>query len=273
MQQLIYTIVFVGNIFLLVSCNSEVPTSIPTPTKEQTTTTPSNSSQKLSFVTTTIQETIGDCKESCLEVNITFPSIKEGDSTVQQNINSTIEAAIIETLDPGEPGESNPSIEIALDDFIDKYNSITPSLKGDKPSWAFRTNGKITHASNELVAIRLNEQIKNGGDKPTEVVVLFNFDPRNGQQLGIQDLISDTQALQTIAEKTMRQQLKLSANAPFSKASIQFPNNQFALAGNVSVDKENLILYYTPMELGEKRQQALEIKIPKNEIKQLLKRN
>ncbi|MBL7785208.1 MAG: hypothetical protein JNM36_04835 [Chitinophagales bacterium] len=273
MQQLLNTVVFVGSVFLLGSCHSEAPTSEPTPTKEQTTTTATTTSQKLSFVTTTIQETIGDCKESCLEVNIAFPSVKEGDSTVQQNINSTIEAAIIETLDPGEPGESNPSIEIALDDFIDKYNSITPSLQGEKPSWAFRTNGKITHASNELIAIRLNEQIKNGGDKPTEVVVLFNFDPSNGQQLGIQDLISDTQTLQTIAEKNMRQQLKLSANAPFSKAGIQFPNNQFAVSGNVSVDKENLILYYTPMELGEKRQEALEIKISKNEVKQILKRN
>lgn len=273
MQQLLNTIVFVVGVFLLEACHSETPISEPTPTKEQTTTAATNTSQKLSFVTTTIQETIGDCKESCLEVNITFPSIKEGDSTVQQNINSAIEAAIIETLDPGEPGESNPSIEIALDDFIDKYNSITPSLQGKKPSWAFRTNGKITHASNELIAIRLHEQIKNGGDKPTEVVVLFNFDPHNGQQLGVQDLISDTQVLQTIAEKRMRQQLKLSSNAPFSKVGIQFSNNQFALAGNVSVDKENLILYYTPMELGEKRYQALEIKIPKNEIKQLLKRN
>ena len=253
MKKIIYTL-FVA--FIAMSCNNK---------NKQTTDTMEEN--QLSFVKKeyNIKSKLTNIPETELTADI---PVAEGNDTIAKRINDAI-FRTVKLIVAQEPDRSANYDELFAG-FINNYEKFVSEYPDGPGAWEANIKGSVEYQTPEIVNIQIDSYTMTGGAHGNSNMTSLLFDPRNGKELAIQDIVRDTVQLYNIAEKKFREKYNVPADKPINSTGLMFLNDKFALPQNIFVTKDGLKLFYNPYEIAAYAEGTKDLTIPYGEIKDYL---
>ena len=233
-------LLFLSFILLLISCKNQNPTEgNPSPPEKE-------SNQPISFKTEKQNWSEGDCDgndRSCLEISLSYPIAINGKTDVAENINEHIQDYLITSLYMEEPEDEITTLKQAAQRFIGSFKEESdPDMAAH---WAVEIDGKHAIYKNTLV-IRLLSYTNTGGAHPNVYQSFTNFDLTTGEEIYYEDFVTDTTALQQLAEaRFYATRKKMDGEIDKDDA---FWGKPFYLPENFAITKNGLKLFYNNYE-------------------------
>ncbi|WP_296311895.1 DUF3298 and DUF4163 domain-containing protein [Winogradskyella sp. UBA3174] len=191
------------------------------------------------------------------------------DNNISNAINTTIENEIIKAI------SDSKNIK-TLDEALSTFNTEFVNFKKDFPegeqSWSLNIESEVTYISTEIVTIALSIYTDKGGAHGNDTISFLNFDPNTGNLFAIQDIIENTEAFKTLAEKHFKSSLK-SEDSDKSNIEDFFFGEPFQLPKNIGFTDDGLVLLYNVYEIASYDQGYTEFVIPFSNAKPYLKVN
>jgi len=236
-------ILFVVVLLTITSCNKEV---------------------NLTFTETNFIKT----KNAIIEINI--PNA-DGNNTVSESINSTIENFIVNTISFSE----DSLINVSLKDAVKKFDSIYIVFKDDFEEtpliWETLIDGEVTYQSPALTCIAINSYLNTGGAHGNMTISFLNFNSQTGQLLRLDEHIKNKTDFIKLAEKYLNIILQESSNE--NGFDNYFFGKDFHLPENIGFSDDGVILLYNVYEIAPYSEGIIEFTIPYEEALPYLKIN
>ncbi len=203
------------------------------------------------------------------EIAINYPKAN-GSEEITNRINKTLERHIIKQINVSE----NEDTKGNLYDAIAKFNYEYKSFKNDFPEtalpWEAFIDGEVTYRSPEIISIAITSYLDTGGAHGNSSVRFFNFDPQTGEQLFINDLVSNVEGLSNVIKEKLVTAIKAEADDAMQDV---FFGKDFQLPETLGYSDEGLIILYNPYEIATYTQGIVEFSIPFEAVNTFLKLN
>lgn len=200
--------------------------------------------------------------ESTLEADIPIAS---GEETTAKNINDKIFATIKSII--GQEGDTSEDYNALFSGFISNYEQFIKENPDHAVEWTATVKGNVEYFNSTILNVKLDSYIMTGGAHGNSNMTSLLFDPTNGNELSIKDIIKDTTAFSQLAEKKFREKYNIAAEKPINSTGLMFPDDKFILPQSIFVIKDGLLLYYNPYEIAAYAEGSKEVLIPYGEIK------
>ncbi len=194
-------------------------------------------------------------------VSIIIPEAK-GSSSTAKTINTTLEQFACQALNIDASKENLSLIEESAKQFDASYAAfkkhISNELSQELPIWEANIDGEITFKSDDIVSIAMNSSINTGAAKSNFKIKFFNFNPSNGQQLTLKDIINDLNGFTKLVKKYYDKELLTTyANeqSPIHKTAFKLPET-------IGFNDEGVIVFYNNYEFLTPASEVLEFTIP-----------
>jgi len=255
----IYMLIFsIGAIILFYSCTSD--------------NTPSENKLKYEIVDYEKQskgcDTLRD--DNCAKIKIEFPQISSFESEmVKGKINKSITELFSQDF---LGGAESADFETMMKGFIDEYESFTQEFPDAYQSWFIERTGEVKLNKGNFFSIDYLEYSYTGGAHPNTYVVFKNFDISNGEEIGLDEIISTEKQNEftKIGEAEFRKLKNLTAESDLGQAGFWFENNKFYLNDNFLITDSSLVFYYNNYEITAYAFGPTELEIPFSKIKKLI---
>ena len=124
-----------------------------------------------------------------------------------------------------------------------------------------------------ILSFRCEAREDGGGVHPFGTTLFVNFENSTGKTVAITDLIKEgaLAELGSIAEAKFRRDYKLSSTESLSEKSYSFPGDRFKLNENFGIGERDLVFLFNTYEIGPGAMGETEIKIPYQQIRNVLK--
>lgn len=269
MQKLLY---FLAVCLLATACKQQTPT-----TNVDASPAPSNTANQaqaapaLQFAT---QDLSPKDNKSGFEISIKTLAVSGGAPGVSDAINAELQKNLLDHLkNYGDNPKANTPEEL-IKAAIAEYEAAKEE-NPDEMGWSLALGYSVDFQSDKIVAISRNEYSSTGGAHPNGHTSFLNFDPKTGKLLAKSDLIADEKGLLPVVEKHFRKHwaevLEGDLNGDLNAAGFMFDDDKFVLPKNITVDKNNLILFYNTYEIAPYVMGETDLRIPLSEVKQFLK--
>ena len=223
-----------------------------------------NKEVNLTFTETNFIKT----EKAIIEINI--PNA-DGNNTVSESINSTIENFIVNTISFSEDSLNN----LSLNDAVKKFDSIYVAFKDDFEEnpliWEILIDGEVTYQSPALTCIAINSYLNTGGAHGNMTISFLNFNSQTGQLLHLDDHIKNKVDFIKLAENHFIIKLHESSNE--DGFDNYFLGEDFHLPENIGFSDEGVILLYNVYEIAPYSEGITEFTIPFEEALPYLKIN
>lgn len=189
-------------------------------------------------------------------ISLRYPYAEGGEAAV--NINNTVRAVMAKLLDhPGsEIGSAVDSILIERDrDTMIRH--IPYSIMGDAETGSY----------GNVVSVLLNTYQYLGGAHGISVAYGMNFDANTGELLSVDEMFTDTLALQKINRKMFFEEHK---NDPGRLEWLFVDPDELPLPQTMAIDSAGLFIYYNTYEIAPHSAGPTEYVIPIAEIDNIL---
>jgi hypothetical protein len=203
-------------------------------------------------------------------IDINYPKA-EGNKTVADIINKTVESFIVNQISMTEDSVINGSIATAVKQFDIEYINFKNAFLDSDQKWEALIDGEVTYESPELISIAINSYLDTGGAHGNVSVQFFNFNPQNGDILTKKDLITDMKGFSNVVEHYFKQETE----APSDDESLEdfFFGEDFQLPESIGFTDEGVIILYNTYEIASYAQGITEFTIPYDDITSFLNFN
>lgn len=225
-------------------------------------------SSDLIFETLKYEEKIKVTDIPNTELRASIPVVK-GESQAAKSINNKV----FETVKPiiAQEGDGSSTYDELFKGFITNYEDFYREFIIDFPDykvgWEAIIEGSVNYDSPDIVNIKIESYTFMGGAHGNTYTTSLIFNPKNGNELNINNIIKDTNSLSKLAEKKFREQFHIPADQPINSTGFMFDNNKFVLPQNYFITKNGLLLFYNTYEIAAYVEGSKEILIPYDEIK------
>ncbi|WP_250433420.1 DUF3298 and DUF4163 domain-containing protein [Hanstruepera flava] len=227
----------------------------------------------LAFIAVNFISCIDDTKVEFSEINITTPENKiveinipkaTGVQTVAQNINTTIESAVIEYLKVGDLDNTpKSSVENAIDAFNNEYENFKTEFPESAIEWDAQIDGEVMYHSEVIISIALTAYQNTGGAHGILNISFLNFDVETGDLINNENLFSDFSAFKKIANSYFNKEIA-------GNEDQYFEPEKFSMPANIGFDDDGVFLLYNAYEIAPYSTGLTEIHIPFDEVSMLL---
>ena len=268
MQKLLY---FLAVCLLATACKQQTPnTNVDASPAPSNTANQTQAAPALQFVE---QDLSPKNNNSGFEISIKTLAVSGGAAGVSDAMNAELQKNLIDRLQSYGSSPKNNTPEELIKSAIAEYEAAKEE-NPDEMGWSLELGYSIDFQSDKIVAISRNEYSSTGGAHPNGHTSFLNFDPKTGKLLTNADLIADEKGLLPVVEKYFRKHwaeaLGGNLNGDLNEAGFMFDNG-FQLPKNISIDKNNLILFYNTYEIAPYVMGETDLRIPLSEVKQFLK--
>ena len=202
---------------------------------------------------------------SIIELNI--PKAEETNE-VSKKINKVINDHIANMLSFSEEETDTLSLDAAIKNFEKEYSSFKSDFEESALVWEATFDGEVTYQSPEIITVAINSYLNTGGAHGNMNITLLNFDPLTGDILKFDDIISDKNILEKIAQEYFETATNTKASDGFGD---YFFDEGFHLPANIGYNDEGLLLFYNVYEIASYAVGITEFTIPFNEVEAVLK--
>jgi hypothetical protein len=203
-------------------------------------------------------------------IDINIPKA-EGNNTVSNSINTTIENHIVNAINFSE----DSLLTISLSDAVAKFDSIYVAFKDDFDEnslvWEALIDGEVTYQTPSITCIAINSYLNTGGAHGNMTISFLNFNTQTGQLLFLDDHIKNRLDFIKLAEKYFN--LKVLESSDEDNFSDYFFGEGFHLPENIGFSDDGVILLYNIYEIAPYSEGMIEFTIPYEEALPYLKLN
>jgi len=214
---------------------------------------------------------------NCVEVSLSFPTIKEGSEPLKKAVSDWTSIFVVGMLDPSVEPDKIPA-GVSLDSSVLKFiafhhQSVTDSLGG---SYYFMADLKDSVLLNDgkHLTLKLDSYTFTGGAHGSPYAAVATLETATGKKVELNDLVTDLNALQALAEKKFRE-VKAEIFLPMEDGSPGFTFDQdvfpFKLADNTGLTNQGIYFCYVPYEVTPYAFGFTEFVIPFDEIQSIRK--
>lgn len=209
---------------------------------------------KVRFEVKNFQDQFGDCDKpdgSCAQIDMVYPIVVDGVPQVQQAINDSIFAFLIQNLvfEEKKLGTDEASLKLAAQGFLNDWksaNEMDPENEANA-GWEVSVTGEVGLHTPKMVAITMGAYSYAGGAHPNSFVTVLNFNLKDGRTLDWTDFITDLGGLEKLAEREFKKARELPLDADLVESGF-FWEDKFKLPKNFELQKEGIYFWYNPYE-------------------------
>jgi hypothetical protein len=246
MKNLLFSVACALLVAFVFSCKNEVKTP-DTPTVVQV---GSQSMNKLEGLDCDKPDTL---RTNCVTISLEWPVVEQGSDALKNAVSGWSQSYLTSILAPSEDSTASPaSLEAAVQGFVNEQVAFSKDAEGSPMGlWEANSQDSILLNDGKYLTLEILGYIYAGGAHGSPTAAVVTFEAETGRQLTWDDLVSDTSALESLAEKKFREVRSdifqpTDGNEPFEFDEIF----QFALPLNFGLVKEGIYCYYMPYEVG-----------------------
>ncbi|MEO1260493.1 MAG: DUF3298 and DUF4163 domain-containing protein [Bacteroidota bacterium] len=222
--------------------------------------------QPLQIISTTVQQTEGDCAtKKCLEISLTYPTVKNASPALEKNINNWTHDFLIALLDPVLELDEETSLTTAIDGFKEFYHEQLADSTGRPGHFTVEVTDTVLLQNEKYLTLRMDAFSFTGGAHPNSTAAIATFNLETGKKLAPIDLVNDLEKLYAAAEKQFRVVKKSAFDHGFDFDE-SWP---FVLPKNVGLTTEGLFFCYVPYEVAPYVMGFTEFVIPYEQLEKL----
>ena len=205
---------------------------------------------------------------TCKDENCSFTSLNYTFYLKEPDLNDTLKAEIRDFLNVDDSVAFSKSIDTLFnevtvdsgpDDSIPDYRPTTMSLSIER-----------IHETSNIITLQLTHDVS-GGAHPNEEIHYINWDKKHDKNISLEDIISDWDKLNKIAEKIFRHDAGLTSTD--SLTAYHFEDGIFALNDNFAITDTSLSFFYNTYEIQGYMQGITIIDIPFKTIRKLINKD
>lgn len=202
-----------------------------------------------------------------VEINI---PVAQGNSNASELINETLENHIANMLLFAEEDSSTLKLDEAIETFENQYLKFKSDFEESALVFEATFDGEVIYQSQEIITIALTGYTNTGGAHGNSNITLYNFNPKTGKTLELEDIISDEESFAKVAETHFKTEI---ANNGKGAMEDYFFGEDFHLPANIGFSEEGVLLLYNPYEVAAYAMGITEITILFEEVHNFLKIN
>lgn len=221
---------------------------------------------------TNSEDDISICQDvSCPEVTVNYISL-EGDTEVVDKINTKIKYYIIKTLHLGDNEKSSESRSIvgAIEDFIQMYRTHNAEFPDMSAEYFADVSVTSLYNSKEIISLELSQYIYSGGAHGNGYVQFMNIDPKTGEEISLNDLVTDHSEFTTFVEIKFREKFSIPVQSNINSTGYWFHDDKFYLPTAIGLTANSILIHYNPYEIDSYAAGPIELEIPREEVRQFL---
>jgi len=214
-----------------------------------------------------IDEKFGDCngEGACGKVKIEYVVLSGNNETVDAKINSAITKSISSF-------NGTKSIEEASKKFISEFASFAeefPDATNNK--WDISMLYKVENNTEKTLSLSFYMEGYTGGAHGFRTLTYTNYNPKTGDNLKLDDVVSSIDKLTAIAKEIFIKNYKLDPNKSLNEQGFWFLNDVFALNNNFLITDKGIDFHYNQYEIAPYSLGAIDINIPMDKLEGILK--
>ncbi len=213
----------------------------------------------------------GNCEKSqdhCLSIKLHYP-VFSGDEAIAAYLNRELEAALILLLLDSDKGLKANSLEVAVNELMQYYVNIHQRYR-DEPGWTFELTSHAELLAGSFLSLRTNADVFTGGAHPNSFTQLSSYELTRPDRLSLKEVVTDTLALEQIAEEIFRQDKELDKTVNLDAEGFLFIDGKFSLNRNFQLTPKGLLFFFNSYEIAAYAYGPTELLIPYEKIKSIL---
>lgn len=156
-----------------------------------------------------------------------------------------------------------------IDNFAQGYLE-TEKESDFSPIWGCELESAIDESLEGYVQIRQSAYVYTGGAHPNSYVYFSVISKEDGSRLFLEDLVTDVEKFNRIAEKYFRKSREIGPDESL-ETDYWFENGIYASNNNFLITDQGIEFYFNPYEIAAYVYGPTEFTVPMKEIKDLLK--
>ena len=215
----------------------------------------------------TIEEKFGACdgNGACGEIEIDYPIFSENNKTVDDKLNTYITKSISSFYDVKTVEETSKKFIADFADFVKEF----PNAANNK--WNVSMQYKVINNSENLLSLSFYMEGYTGGAHGFRTLTYTNYNPKSGDKLKLEDVISDVDKLRLIAREAFIKENDLDPSKSLNSQGFWFLDDIFSLSNNFIISDKGISFHYNQYEIAPYSQGPIDINIPMDKLGGMLK--
>lgn len=210
--------------------------------------------------TTFSEISISTENNNIIEINIPKAN---GNNSVTNTINSSIEKGVITALQIGNPDNiETETIEESITSFNNEFENFKTDFPESLQVWNAQIDGEVLFQSPEIITVYLTSYVNTGGAHGILNISFLNFDSTTGKQIKNSELFTNIAEFKKIAQVHFNEAVK--------EKDLLFETDKFELPENISYTEDGLVLLYNTYEIAPYASGIIEFSIPFDDIESYL---
>ncbi|MFT5777270.1 MAG: hypothetical protein ACI837_000201 [Crocinitomicaceae bacterium] len=168
---------------------------------------------------------------------------------------------------------SGAYFEKQLNNFAAVYSSEAADDMNQFGIWSLEMDTYIEEERKEFIEVFMHVWVYSGGAHGNSYSTVSLIDKNTGVSLYLEDFFSDIDALDAIADPIFRQDQGLMYDEDLSDAGFWFDEGRFHVNSNFSFNGQSITFSFNPYEIASYAAGSIDVTIPIEQIKHLLKRS
>lgn len=217
-----------------------------------------------------------------LKIDISLTLVDTGNEEANDNINRTIAWLLFES--PVRE-ETRTSVKDACLSFAEnkkkEYLELLPDYLNikdtDMPAvWFYNyyiINGEAERGYKGCINYIINMEEFTGGAHPSSLCSALNFNPDNGEEIVLEDILKDNfeEPLIAILEKNLAKQLEVDDVEGIKEKGYMYADADMFISNNFILEKEQIVFIYNRYDIAPYSMGDIMINVSYDEIKDLMK--
>lgn len=214
-----------------------------------------------------IEDKFGDCdgSSSCGKIEIEYPFFSNNSKSSDDKLNQFITKSITSFY-------KVETVEQTSKKFIDEFTSFTEDFPDNTNNkWFVSMHYKVISNNDNTLSLAFHMEGYTGGAHGFSTLTYSNFNPKTGDKLKLEDIITNVDELRIIARNTFIEENDLDPSKSLNTQGFWFKDDIFSLNKNFIISSKEMIFHYNQYEIAPYAEGPIEIIIPLSKLEGLFK--
>lgn len=168
--------------------------------------------------------------------------------------------------------EANKTPKAAFEVFEKNYNDFKKEFPDSPGCWEVELHGDTVMTTPKVLFYQMDHYAFTGGAHPNSFTSYHAFDGKTGKEVEMKSFVADSVALLNLVEKKFRELEKLAPGVDLEDAGYFLANHKFFIPANYVFTPEGVLFFYNPYEIAAYARGPIELSIPYEELKGIIRK-
>jgi hypothetical protein len=229
------------------------------------------------FETRTLDVRGGECATPdvrCARVEARWIEATAGTEPFRRALNRFVQdrlASGLRGIVPEDAAVEDAGVPALADAFVNAYAAFQREFPDSSLAWFHRFSAEIAVSSPRVVTVLVVDQSYTGGAHGLERLAYASFRPDTGAPVGLDDLVTDRDALTAAGEGRFREARRVADDESLAEAGFTFDGDAFSLPDNFGVFPEGIRFRWDAYEIAAYATGPTEITVEWSELSGVLR--